>query len=704
MLSAATTIQETLQLAFQRQAELLKDLTALQNDLTLISQEHEGTLTDDSKMELFGGGPSIPGSCMEKGSVSSSDKAWASGFEQLAVQFVHSEVTALHAMHPSRLGGLALFAVAGTADGVLHFLDAKGNAVATHDTGELQSISAIASHRLSRNESLVAVGSADGSVSTLKVYFSVKRAHRNAAEQGIMNSVAIERQLMVAQGHDKEVSEVTHLSFLAPPRRPHQLVVARRSGHVDVWRRDGTLRVQYQVNDPVRLLKLTSKGALVVTALGITSVVFPEDQPSPTAGGVLQPALVETSCEGLDGSIILSASWAVSDHGAPQYDRVYALTGEGHLLVMFVTQLGASQRCKVWYRTVLRGSPITASIEAIRGYILLTTPDHVHVLKVNSTGLHEVITDHWGNLAPVEPAEERASAPCLASSRYNLVILDLGKGMVGMFKSKLPFREPVSLQRDSWKRPLFAIAMFIVGCWQFSRLKNRRKLAGAHQELAGLPTPNTRVAPEQGSVEYEDAEFAAEIRAVLREERLRSDNAACSGREAVHGGSGLAGGVYRGVNHPRLMEYPQPDGSEHQKHGSAPDEDAEFAAEIRAALREEQLGGSTLSSSGREAGLGQVIHEGFGRSDGSYGGDRVGRPPETGGPLWVDQGRLLLRRRGAGASFQNHQEQCEETDMDLHDKDDGPGVDNNAELAALHAMELRARIDEICARNKRDSR
>lgn len=74
-------------------------------------------------------------SCMAKGSVSSGDNVWASAFEQLAVQVLDSEVTALHAMHPTRVGGLALFAVAGTADGVLHFLDAQGNAVARHDTG-----------------------------------------------------------------------------------------------------------------------------------------------------------------------------------------------------------------------------------------------------------------------------------------------------------------------------------------------------------------------------------------------------------------------------------------------------------------------------------------------------------------------------------------------------------------------------------------
>ncbi|CAL8470006.1 g9548 [Coccomyxa elongata] len=703
MLSAATTIQETLQLAFQRQTQLLKDLTALQNDLALISHGHDASLTDDSKLGLFGDGHSIPGSCPEKGSVNSKDKAWASGFEQLAVQFVHAEVTALHAMHPSRIGGLALFAVAGTADGVLHFLDAQGNAVAKHDTGELQPISAIASHRLSRNESLVALGFPDGSVTTLKVHFSLRRAHRNAAEQGTIHSIAFERQLMVAQGHDEEALEVTHMVFLAPPRHSPQLVVARRSGHVDVWRRDGTLRMHFQVNDPVRLLKVTPRGALVVTAQGITSVLFPKDQPSSSGGSVLRPELVETTCQGLDGSIILSAAWAVSDHGTPQYDRVYALTGEGQLLVV-VTQVGASQRCKVMSRTALHDSPITASIKTIRGYILLTTPDHVHVFKVNSTGLHEVITDFWGNLAPVDPAEERDSAPCLATSRYNLVVLDLGKGMIGMFKSKLPFREPVSLQRDSWKRPLFAIAMAIVGCWQFARVKGRRKLAGVHQQTAGLPEPGACVAREQGSVEDEDAEFAAEIRAVLREEQLRSENAACSGREAVPGGFGLAGGVYRGVNPPRLREYVQPDSTERQKHGSSADEDAEFAAEIRAALREEQLCGGRLSSSGREGGLSQVIHEGFSHSDGSYGGDRVGRPPETGGPLWADQGRLFRRRRGARAGLQNHQEQSQETDMDLLDEDIGPGIDHNAELSALPAAQLRARIDEVCAGNKRGTR
>jgi hypothetical protein len=66
---------------------------------------------------------------------------------------------------------------------------------------------------------------------------------------------------------------------------------------------------------------------------------------------------------------------------------------------------------------------------------------------------------------------ERTLPPVLATSRYNLVLIPLGKGLLGIYKSKLPFRQPVNLQTDGYKRPLFAIAMAIVGYWQFSRLK-----------------------------------------------------------------------------------------------------------------------------------------------------------------------------------------------------------------------------------------
>ena len=234
--------------------------------------------------------------------------------------------------------------------------------------------------------------------------------------------------------------------------------------------------------------------------------------------------------------------------------------------------------------------------------------------------------------------------------------------------------------------------------------RGRRKLAGGQHHLAGLPEPIARVAREHGSVEDEDAEFAAELRAALREERLRSGNAACSGCEAVDNGVGLAGGVSTGAKHPQMREYPQPDSSERQEHCSAADEDADFAAEFRAALREQQLRSSILSSSGRAGVFGQVIHEGLSRANGSHRGDRVEMPPESAGPLWADQRRLLLRRRGAGAEVEYYREQSAGIHMDLHKRDNVPGVGFNAELAAEHATALRARIEELCAGSKQNSK
>ncbi len=74
-------------------------------------------------------------------------------------------------------------------------------------------------------------------------------------------------------------------------------------------------------------------------------------------------------------------------------------------------------------------------------------------------------------ICPMQGLPERGFTPILASSRYNLVMAALGNGLVGIYKSKLPFREPVDLQTDSFRRPLYAILMAFVIYWQYSRMK-----------------------------------------------------------------------------------------------------------------------------------------------------------------------------------------------------------------------------------------
>lgn len=245
----------------------------------------------------------------------------------------------------------------------------------------------------------------------------------------------------------------------------------------------GTLRLRVKTEDQIRQLKVTAEGALLVTSKGISTAAFPKDQPSASPGHAQQLGLVEIGCQGLNDAIIVSAAWAVNEHGAPQYDRVsqrvtlscipdfpliackrceqgvsvetcyvlqvYALTADGQLLVLFITLSGPLPKCKVslparclaitcisstpvapatelnreilsclqvWYRTPVPGSPGAAQMQAIRGYLLLSSEDGIQVFKANSTGMHAVIAEPLQVLAQAESAQVRELLQCINGS------------------------------------------------------------------------------------------------------------------------------------------------------------------------------------------------------------------------------------------------------------------------------------------------
>ncbi len=125
------------------------------------------------------------------------------------------------------------------------------------------------------------------------------------------------------------------------------------------------------------------------------------------------------------------------------------------------------------------------------------------------------------------------------------------------------------------------------------------------------------------------------------------------------------------------------------------DEDAEFAAEIRAAYESEQRGGVGARSRGPEALLGPVVHEGFGSGGGSYRGDNLGNPPETGGLLWPGQEVLRLRRRGAELGEIEGDEGADEGVFARAE-----GLNSSAEnrrVLGLTTGELQARTAALCA-------
>lgn len=126
------------------------------------------------------------------------------------------------------------------------------------------------------------------------------------------------------------------------------------------------------------------------------------------------------------------------------------------------------------------------------------------------------------------------------------------------------------------------------------------------------------------------------------------------------------------------------------------DEDAEFAEEIRAAYESEQRGGGAERSRGSEAVLGQVLHEGFCCAEGSYRGDDLGSPLETGGPIWPGQGGVVLRRREVGSAVEGDEGVDEGSAAQLQSSEE-PGSASGSKALDLKAQDLQARIALMCA-------
>ena len=66
---------------------------------------------------------------------------------------------------------------------------------------------------------------------------------------------------------------------------------------------------------------------------------------------------------------------------------------------------------------------------------------------------------------------EASVSPPVAAALGALLAVSLGDGVVGLFESRMPFKEPDLLPLHAMSRPLAILAMLLVGGWQFVRTK-----------------------------------------------------------------------------------------------------------------------------------------------------------------------------------------------------------------------------------------
>lgn len=103
-----------------------------------------------------------------------------------------------------------------------------------------------------------------------------------------------------------------------------------------------------------------------------------------------------------------------------------------------------------------------------------------HTISIPQAWQHSAIFAYIHTLPAATPkltasgllqGADREVLPPVAAAQGPLVAVSLGDGVVGLFESKMPFKEPDLLPLHAMSRPLAILAMIVVGGWQFVRTK-----------------------------------------------------------------------------------------------------------------------------------------------------------------------------------------------------------------------------------------
>ncbi|ONK58905.1 uncharacterized protein A4U43_C08F930 [Asparagus officinalis] len=370
-----------------------------------------------------------------------------------AVARLESEPSCAATLPYADATGVSKYFAVGDPRGVTYVLSSVGEVVLEVPAVSDSPVTAILSYASAsrKNESLLFTGHADGSIAAHKV------SESNVG--GLLRLVMVGSRPFVRGSRDLDSPPVVVLE-LHQIGRTRYIVVADGGGRIRVFTENaGTLYgTAITSSRPLafmkqRLLFLTETGA---GSLDLRSMVIKESE-----------------CEGLNGSLAKGYVFDGSERA-----KAYGFTLEGDLI--HVVLLGDTGNLKCRVRSI-RKSEIDSgpvSIQAIRGYLLAVTQDKIYVYNVSS--------QYYGRVGAPRPLflstfqEIRSTFlntdsitdgfsspnPLIATDREKLVVLGLGGGYIGIYRSNFPVFKSES-NAVFWTVPLLLFLLFLIGIWQF---------------------------------------------------------------------------------------------------------------------------------------------------------------------------------------------------------------------------------------------
>ncbi|CAK7349277.1 unnamed protein product [Dovyalis caffra] len=378
---------------------------------------------------------------------------WSERFQFVSAVKLDSDATCINVLPFRDYEGLSKYVAVGDDRGRVYVFLRNGDVVVELYTMSSSPITAMVSYLSAyKNESTVVTGHQSGAILVHKLYDV-----SNGEEWSTLSMESVGKFAFLENGEEGSpisILEVHHVG------RSRYILSSDVSGMIRVFRENGTLHGSAMpTSRPLaflkqRLLFLTESGA---GSLDLRSM-----------------KVRESECEGLNHSL---ARNYVFD--ATERSKAYGFTSEGELIHVLLLGDIMNFKCRVRSKRKFdMDEPL--ALQSIKGYLFVVNEEKVFVYNVSSqhyvrvggprllfsAGLDEIKSSFLNYQLTDAHIESRRVIPLIASDREKLLILGLGSGYVGMYRSNLPIFKG-EFNTMLWTSPVLFFILFLFGAWQF---------------------------------------------------------------------------------------------------------------------------------------------------------------------------------------------------------------------------------------------
>ncbi|MQL91997.1 hypothetical protein Taro_024610 [Colocasia esculenta] len=403
-------------------------------------------------------------------------KSWSERFQFVAAARLDTEATAAAVLPHLGHDGAAKYFAVGDALGRAFVLSSAGDVLVElpppTSSPAAAPVTAMLAYSLPRrNESLLLIGHGDGSVVAHRLWES-------AATGDDWPTLALAGSRAFVDG-DRDSPAVLGLE-IHQVGRVRYVIASDGAGRIRVFTENGTLYGTAAASS--RPLAFVKHRLLFLTETGAGSL------------DLRTMAVRETDCDGLNGTHRAKGfAFDVSERS-----KAYGFTTGGQLITVVVLGDAAGVKCRV---RVVRKSEINkpVAVLAIKGYFLAITQEKVFVYNVSShyygragaprplffATLEEIKLLFLDPRRTAEDGEMRPGTPLIAGDREKLLILGLGSGHVGVYRTNLPVYR-AETNTVLWSSPALVFLLLLIGIWHF--YVKKRDVLGLTQDEVFNPS------------------------------------------------------------------------------------------------------------------------------------------------------------------------------------------------------------------------